>query len=244
MKQNHLFLFPFYTFYFFLLLFFSTALAHSPAPAPARLRNPTNVTKILRKAGQFNTFLWLLKTTQLDTNLNSQLGTSNNGLTIFAPSDNAFSSLKIKHILSSLTHQQLVELMQFHVVPSFISTFQFDTLTNPLKTHAGSGGRFLLIVTTNGNTVNLSTGLTNTTIDKPVYSDDHLAIYKLHKVLLPLDIFIPKPPPPKIQPDEEEEDDDIYDPNAKEKSEAVSFYVRCNLILFGLIGVTSALFCL
>ncbi|XP_065868547.1 fasciclin-like arabinogalactan protein 12 [Euphorbia lathyris] len=245
MNQYCHFLLPLFTFYFFLLLFFTTTLAKSPAPAPARPHNPTNVINILWNAGKFKTFIRLLNITQLDSNLNSQLGNSNNGLTIFAPSDIAFSSLKIKQTLRSLTHQQLVELMQFHIVPTFISTFQFDTVTNPLKTHAGSGDRFLLIVTTDGNSVKISTGLTNTTIDKPVYSDNHLAIYEVHKVLLPLDIFTPKPPPPKLEPDEEEEDDDDEDDEnaVKDKSDAVSFDVGCNLVLFGLIGVISAVFC-
>ncbi|KAF2283342.1 hypothetical protein GH714_002434 [Hevea brasiliensis] len=215
MKQQFLFSFSF--FIFFLFFYCTTTLAQSPAPAPgpAPPRGPTNVIKILKKAGQFKTFIRLLKSTQLDSNLNSQLGNTNNGLTIFAPSDSAFSSLK-KRTLSSLTGQEMVELVQFHIVPTFISATQFDTVTNPLKTHAGSGGRFQLNVTTSGSSVNISTGLTNTTISDTVYTDDHLAIYKVDKVLLPLDIFTPKPPAPapalattktKAETPDEEEDE-------------------------------------
>ncbi|KAJ9178148.1 hypothetical protein P3X46_010057 [Hevea brasiliensis] len=248
MKQQFLFSFSF--FIFFLFFYCTTTLAQSPAPAPAPAppRGPTNVIKILKKAGQFKTFIRLLKSTQLDSNLNSQLGNTNNGLTIFAPSDSAFSSLK-KRTLSSLTSQEMVELVQFHIVPTFISATQFDTVTNPLKTHAGSGVRFQLNVTTSGSSVNISTGLTNTTISDTVYTDDHLAIYKVDKVLLPLDIFTPKPPAPapalattktKAEtPDEEE--DEVH----KDTSGAVSSVVDYNLVvLLGVIGTVSATFSL
>ncbi|KAG6793274.1 hypothetical protein POTOM_002472 [Populus tomentosa] len=117
----------------------TTTTAQSPAPAPAP-PGPTNVIKILKKAGHFKTFIRLLKSTQLDSNLNSQLGNTNNGLTIFAPSDSAFSALKTGTV-HSLTDQEKVELMQFHIVPMFISSSQFDTVSSPLKTHAGSGAR-------------------------------------------------------------------------------------------------------
>lgn len=251
MKQQFLFSFSVSIFFFFFCFCCTTtSLAQSPAPAPAVPRGPTNVVKILKKAGQFKTFIRLLKTTQLDSNLNSQLGNTNNGLTIFAPSDTAFSNLK-KRTLSSLTHQEIVELVQFHIVPTFISTSQFDTVTNPLRTHAGSGSRFQLNVTTSGSSVNITTGLTNTTIADTVYTDDHLAIYKVDKVLLPLDIFTPKPPAPAPapaatkteveSPNEEEDDDDVYHKN---KSGAVSYVMDYNLVVLGVIGIISITFSL
>ncbi|XP_050229206.1 fasciclin-like arabinogalactan protein 12 [Mercurialis annua] len=240
---------------FFFLILHSTAQSPAPAPTP---EGPTNIIKILKKSGEFKTFIHLLKTTQLDSNLNSQLDNTNNGLTIFAPSDTAFSSLK-KRTLTSLTRQEKVELAQFHIVPTFISDTQFDTVTNPLKTHAGSGTRFQLNVTTSGNLVSIATGLTNTTVSETVYLDHHLAIYKVDKVLLPLDIFTPKPPPAaapepvakkseeeSVEDDDSEDDDDDDDENSVKnvKSGAVSLVVDCNLVLIGVIGVVAATFSL
>ncbi|KAJ6424188.1 hypothetical protein OIU84_025047 [Salix udensis] len=204
--------------------------AQSPAPAPAP-PGPTNVIKILKKAGHFKTFIRLLKSTQLDSNLNSQLGNTNNGLTIFAPSDTAFSVLKTG-TLRSLTDQEKLELMQFHIVPMFISSSQFETVSSPLKTHAGSGARFQLNVTASGNSLNISTGLTNTTISDTVYMDTNLAIYQVDKVLLPLDIFTPKPAPapaPELKAESESPDDAV---SKKDISSGVSFAMLRDTVLF------------
>ncbi|KAJ6688636.1 FASCICLIN-LIKE ARABINOGALACTAN PROTEIN [Salix koriyanagi] len=136
------------SFILFFLLYCPTILAQSPAAAPAPA-GPTNVTKVLEKGGQFSVFIRLLKATQEDVTLNGQLNNTNNAITIFAPSDSAFSSLK-SGTLNSLNDQEKAELVQFHIIPQFLSSSQFQTVSNPLTTQAGSGGRstrcfFLLI---------------------------------------------------------------------------------------------------
>jgi len=133
--------------------------------------------------------------------------------------------------------------MQFHIVPMFISSSQFDTVSSPLKTHAGSGARFQLNVTASGNSLNISTGLTNTTISDTVYTDTHLAIYQVDKVLLPLDIFTPKPPPPAPAPapklkEESESPDDAV--SKKDISSAVSFVMHHDTVFF-IVGTVVAI---
>ncbi|CAN4119365.1 unnamed protein product [Withania somnifera] len=116
-------------------------------------------------------------------------------MTVFAPTDNAFSSLK-SGTINSLSAQQQVQLVQFHVLPSFISMSQFQTVSNPLRTQAGdaSPGDFPLNVTTSGNQVNVSTGVDDATVANAVYSDGQLAIYQVDKVLQPLSIFAASAP--------------------------------------------------
>ncbi|KAI0512070.1 hypothetical protein KFK09_012705 [Dendrobium nobile] len=170
--------------------------AAAPAPGPPP---PLNVTAVLEKGGQFRTLIRLLQSTQLDERIRGQLNNSNAGLTLFAPSDNAFSSLS-PGTLNTLTNQQQVTLLQYHIIPTLITLSQFQTVSNPLSTQAGdsSPGQYPLNVTTAGNQVNISTGLVNTTISGTVYSDNQLAVYQVDKVLLPLGIFrpsVPAPPP-------------------------------------------------
>ncbi|KAJ9178141.1 hypothetical protein P3X46_010050 [Hevea brasiliensis] len=172
--------------------------AATPAQ-PASVPAPTNVTKILEKAGHFTVLIRLLKSTQEENHLLTVLNNSNNGLTIFAPTDGAFSTLK-SGTLNSLTDEEKSELVKFHVVPTFLSTSQFQTVSNPVGTEAGSGGRVALNFTTYPNSVNINTGLTNTSISGTVYTDNQLAIYRVDKVLLPMDIFTPKPPSPAPGP--------------------------------------------
>lgn len=49
-------------------------------------------------------------------------------------------------------------------------------------------------MTSSGNSVNISTGITNTSVSSIVYSDGQLAVYQVDKVLLPWSIFGAKPP--------------------------------------------------
>ncbi|MCI05575.1 fasciclin-like arabinogalactan protein, partial [Trifolium medium] len=123
-----------------------------------------------------------MKTTQLINQLNSQLLTiKTGGLTILAPDDSAFSQLKAG-FLNSLSDGQKLELLQFHVISDYVSSSNFDTLTNPVRTLAGAKpGKVELNVISYGGSVNISTGEVNTTINGIIYTDKHLAIYKVGK---------------------------------------------------------------
>ncbi|PSR95179.1 Fasciclin-like arabinogalactan protein [Actinidia chinensis var. chinensis] len=171
----------------------TTTLAQAPPPGPS---GPPNITKILEKAGQFVVFLRLMTTTQESSQINGQLNNSNDGMTVFAPSDSAFSSLQTG-TLNSLSDAQ-----KFHVIPSFYSVSMFQTVSNPVRTQAGDTkpGQFPLNVTTSGNQVNLTTGIVNTTVVNTIYTDNQLAVYQIDKVLLPLSIFGPHPPAPAPAP--------------------------------------------
>ncbi|KAL4324348.1 hypothetical protein GQ457_11G019170 [Hibiscus cannabinus] len=219
-------------------------MAPALAPAPS---GPTNVTKILEKAGQFTIFIRLMKATQVSNQLLGQLNNTNNGITIFAPTDNAFSTLK-SGTLNSLSDEQKVELVQFHIIPAYLSSSQFQTISNPLRTQAGDSGdgKFPLNVTTAGNTVNITSGLTNTSVSGTVFTDGQLAVYQIDKVLQPLQIFDPRPPAPapapaktKKQSEEDVGDSPDDDPTA-DKSEAVEKNVgmTVTLILIALPLIT------
>ncbi|TMW82216.1 hypothetical protein EJD97_006490 [Solanum chilense] len=170
-----------------IILQFSTLTLSQTPPS-----GPTNITQILEKAGQFTTLIRLMKVSQVSDQINTQLNNSNqgNGMTIFAPTDNAFSSLN-SGTINSLSAQQQVQLVQFHVLPNFISMSQFQTISNPLRTQAGDStpGDFPLNVTTSGNQVNVSTGVDDATIANTIYTDGQLAVYQVDKVLQPMSIF-------------------------------------------------------
>ncbi|XP_022766149.1 fasciclin-like arabinogalactan protein 11 [Durio zibethinus] len=186
-------LFPFL---FLVYFFLCTKTFAQIAPAPPLRKD--NITSILEKGGQFTSFIRLLKATQVADQINNQLSTPdpNDGLTIFAPSDNAFSGLK-PGTLNSLSDQEKLQLVQFHILPTLISTSQFQTVSNPLRTQAGDvkGGKFPLNVTALGNQVNITTGVVNATVANTVFSDRRIAVYQVDQVLLPLQIFGPTPAP-------------------------------------------------
>ncbi|TVU21729.1 hypothetical protein EJB05_31386, partial [Eragrostis curvula] len=172
----------------------------TPTPAaPAPAAGTTNITGVLAKAGQFNTFIRLLRSTGVAQQIDNQLNSSGNGLTIFAPTDNAFTSLPS-------WHAQLADknaLVQFHVLSTLIPMSQFDTVSNPLRTQAGnnSPGQYPLNITAEGQQVNISTGVVNATVDNSLYSGDNLVVYQVNKVLLPAALFgAPAPAPSPLAP--------------------------------------------
>ncbi|CAK8536276.1 unnamed protein product [Lathyrus sativus] len=156
---------------------------------------PDDITRILKKAKTFTILTRLLKTTEIMSSINSQLITGKTGgLTILAPDDSAFSNLKAG-FLNSLNENKKIELLQFHILPQFVDSNNFDSLSNPVETVAGKDPlKRPLNFESLGNSVNISTGVVNATVTGVVYQDNKLAIYRLDKVLLPLDFFGSKAP--------------------------------------------------
>ncbi|XP_054816485.1 fasciclin-like arabinogalactan protein 12 [Prosopis cineraria] len=240
-----------FSFLLFLLIssYSTTTLAQAPAASPKSSAKPASpspsvptlpqspsdssdsstddIIRILRKGNSFSVLIRLLKTTQLINQINSQLiTTKSGGLTIFAPADSAFSQLKAG-FLNSLDDNQKIKLLQFHVLPNYVSSSNFDSLTNPVRTLAGDNPtRLQFNVTAYGNSVNISTGVVNTTVTGVLYSDKQLAIYQVDKVLLPLDFFQPKPPAPAPAiaeaPKASSSEDDDQVRTAKHSSNAIS----------------------
>ncbi|TKW13557.1 hypothetical protein SEVIR_5G109600v4 [Setaria viridis] len=180
----------------------------TPTPAtpaaPAPVAGTTNITSILAKGGQFNTFIRLLKSTGMASQIDNQLQNNGNGLTVFAPTDNAFTSLP-SGTLNSLSDQEKNALVQYHVVSTAIPKSQFDTVSNPLRTQAGSAspGEYPLNITSDGSQqANISTGVVNATVDNDLYSGDNLVVYQVNKVLLPAKLFGPAvaPAPAPLAP--------------------------------------------
>jgi uncharacterized surface protein with fasciclin (FAS1) repeats len=181
---------------FLALVLLPAALAQAPSPA-ATPRGPPNVTAVLEKGGQFTTFIRLMKSTQQDTQLNSQLNNSfnGNGYTVFAPTDNAFNSLK-PGTLNSLAQQDQVSLVQGHILPQFYTFQSFQTASNPVRTQAsGRDGPYTLNVTANTkNQLNISSGVVDVTVNNALSVVRPLAVYPVDKVLLPLELFGAKAP--------------------------------------------------
>ncbi|KAL4351514.1 hypothetical protein GQ457_06G039300 [Hibiscus cannabinus] len=212
-------------------LFFSHLLcsAESPAAAPAP-PGPPDIIKILKKANQYTIFIRLLKSTQVTDRLVGELRDPDDGKTIFAPTDKAFSNMK-SGSLNSLNDEQSVQLVLYHVVPIYIPLDQFQTVSNPMMTQAGDSGdgEFPLNVTTAGNAVTLMTGMTKTRIAGTVYSDGQLAIYRVDQVLEPMQIFAAKSSGPAPAPGKSRK--------GAEKSKAWSLALH-NLALFA-VSVTA-----
>lgn len=117
------------------VLFHFDTICGQPASAPAPA-GPTNITKILEKAGEFTILIKLMKTTAVANQIDSQLNNSNNALTIFAPTDNAFATLP-SGTLNSLTNQQQVDPWYVCLVHCHWSVYQ---ITSSISIYLSAGG--------------------------------------------------------------------------------------------------------
>uniref|UniRef100_A0A5B7BDD3 Putative fasciclin-like arabinogalactan protein 6 n=1 Tax=Davidia involucrata TaxID=16924 RepID=A0A5B7BDD3_DAVIN len=165
----------------------------APAPAPS---GPINITAILDKGGQYTIFIRLLtQATQVASQINNQLNSSTEGMTVFAPTDNAFNNLPAG-TLNDLSTQQQIQLVLYHVLPKYYSLANLLTVSNPVRTQATGqdGGVFGLNFTGQANQVNVSTGVVETQVNNALRQDFPLAVYQVDKVLLPLEFTEAKPP--------------------------------------------------
>uniref|UniRef100_A0A0D3F454 FAS1 domain-containing protein n=1 Tax=Oryza barthii TaxID=65489 RepID=A0A0D3F454_9ORYZ len=89
----------------------------APSPAPT---GPLNLTEILTKAGHYNTFVRLLKDTEVTSQVSSLLNNDRNGdgLTVLAPTDAAFGRLR-PGTLNRMDAQAQAELVLYHVLPRY-----------------------------------------------------------------------------------------------------------------------------
>ncbi|KAJ3692270.1 hypothetical protein LUZ60_012620 [Juncus effusus] len=173
-----------------LLITAKTAPVVADAPGPAS-DGPLDFIGILEKGSQYTTFLRLLKSTQVGEQVVNQLENSSEGLTVMAPTDNAFSSLK-PGTLNKFTNQQQSELVMYHILPKYYSFYTFQLTSNPVPTQATSEeGTCTINITSSTNQANISTGIDDTSITNALYSDFPLAVYSVDKVLMPPDLFGP-----------------------------------------------------
>ncbi|XP_047342258.1 fasciclin-like arabinogalactan protein 7 [Impatiens glandulifera] len=166
----------------------------TPTPAPAPAPGFVNLTDLLTVAGPFHTFLNYLITNKVIDTFQNQANNTEEGITIFVPKDDAFSSLK-NPSLSNLTQQQLKSLFLFHALPHYYSLSDFKNLSQmgPVPTFAG--GDYTLNFSDTSGTVRLNSGWSITKVSSSVYSTDPIAVYQVDKVLLPVAIFGTDIPP-------------------------------------------------
>uniref|UniRef100_A0A5B7ARY1 Putative fasciclin-like arabinogalactan protein 7 n=1 Tax=Davidia involucrata TaxID=16924 RepID=A0A5B7ARY1_DAVIN len=175
----------------------------SPSPAPAPAPDFVNLTDLLTVAGPFHTFLSYLESTKVIETFQNQANNTEEGITIFVPKDDAFSSLK-KPSLSNLTADQLKSVFLFHALSHYYSLAEFKNLSQLSPVGTLAGGQYTLNFTDVSGTVHLSSGWANTKVSSSVHSTDPVAIYQIDKVLLPEAIFgtdIPPTPAPAPSPD-------------------------------------------
>lgn len=167
----------------------------------AQTTAPPNITDILIKGGQYTTLLSLLTATNLAPQVVSLINSSQDGVTVFAPTNSAFSALP-PNALPSLSTTQQTNILLYHVLPKFYTTSELRTASKPLMTAASGANRggYTIEVIAGSGQVNLSTGVVVVPLGAALNVTRPLAVYSIESVLLPVEIFGAKSPVPAPGP--------------------------------------------
>ncbi|KAI3731916.1 hypothetical protein L1987_63108 [Smallanthus sonchifolius] len=165
------------------------------APAPSA---DVNITGLLEKAG-CKTFVKLITDTGV---LKVFQSAAAKGLTVFAPSDEAFKAAGVPD-LSKLSNAELVALLQYHALASYTPKGSLKTTKDPLSTIATNGaGKYELAVETAGDSVTLDSGVATSRLASTVLDSTPLCIFTVDNLLLPTELFGKSPSPaPSLSPE-------------------------------------------
>ncbi|XP_075476654.1 fasciclin-like arabinogalactan protein 8 [Primulina tabacum] len=173
----------------------------SQAIAPAEILTAAppaadvNITALLVKAG-CKSFASLILSTGVLKVYDSAV---DNGLTIFAPNDEAFKAEDAPD-LSTLTNAELVSILQYHALATYSPIGTLKETKDKITTLAtNAAGKYALGVMTQGDSVSLDTGVDTSRIASTVLDSTPLCIFTVDSILLPVELF-GKPPSPAPVP--------------------------------------------
>ncbi|GAY55071.1 hypothetical protein CUMW_161640 [Citrus unshiu] len=157
--------------------------AEAPTPGPSGL----NLTAIMAKQG-CKAFADLLIATGAHTTFEENL---DGGLTVFCPTDAVVNDFMPKY--KNLTEAHKVSLLLYHGTPVYQSLQTLKSSNGVMNTLATDGAsRYDFTVQNDGEIVTLKTKATTAKITGTLKDEEPLVIYKINKVLLPIELFKPE----------------------------------------------------
>ena len=159
----------------------------APIIAPGILAaSPANITVLLENAG-CKTFAKMLAKSGVIKKYESVI---KNGLTVFAPSDEAFKAKGVPD-LTKLTRDEVVSLVEYHALAHYKPKGSLKSNKNKISTLATTGaGKFDLTTSTSGDDeVVLHTGIASSRLVHTVLDATPVVIFTVDNVLLPTELF-------------------------------------------------------
>ncbi|KAI5070542.1 hypothetical protein GOP47_0014885 [Adiantum capillus-veneris] len=152
------------------------------------------------QAGDYSTFVSLMIETKVDEVFQRNANQTEIGITIFAPSNGAFTTKLASSLLSNLTDSQKVSLVEYHALTSWVSLGSLqladDNQTATLATYNNGGGQYQLNLTNIFGMVQVVSAWTVANLTSTLYSQRPVSIFGINQVLLPEDLFgLPSPAP-------------------------------------------------
>ncbi|XP_062231582.1 fasciclin-like arabinogalactan protein 4 [Phragmites australis] len=162
-------------------------LAASESRPPAAV----NITRVLADARAFNVAASMLEASGVAGEFEADERGA--GITVFAPTDDAFAGLPAGDRLQSLPADRKAVVLRFHVLHSYYPLGSLESIVNPLQptlaTEFSNAGRFTLNITRTNGSVAIDTGVVQATITRTVFDQNPVAVFAVSKVLLPKEMF-------------------------------------------------------
>ncbi|KAL6508962.1 hypothetical protein OROHE_021521 [Orobanche hederae] len=180
-----------------------------------------NITKALMDGHVFNVAASMLTASGVVSEFEADEAGA--GITLFVPTDTAFSDLPSSVKFQSLTADQKAVVLKFHVLHSYYPLGSLELIVNPiyptLATEGNGAGRFTVNISRVNGSVAIDTGIVLASITQTVLEQNPVAIFGVSKVLLPGEYFggdgvIPSARPPGIAALSPENSPETYGPSS------------------------------
>ncbi|CAI9108099.1 OLC1v1007621C1 [Oldenlandia corymbosa var. corymbosa] len=150
-----------------------------------------NITKALIDGHDFNVAASMLMASGVEEEFEADEGGA--GITLFVPTDEAFSDLPAKVKFQSLTADRKAVVLRFHVLHSYYPLGSLESIVNPvqptLATENMGAGSFTLNISRVNGSVAINSGIVVATVTQTVFDQNPVAIFGISKVLLPKEYF-------------------------------------------------------
>ncbi|XP_020523963.1 fasciclin-like arabinogalactan protein 4, partial [Amborella trichopoda] len=150
-----------------------------------------NITKVLADSGGFEVVAAMIAASGVAAEFESD--EQGAGITVFAPTDEAFSALPPPEKLQDLSADKKAVVLKYHVLHCYYPLGSLESIVNPvqptLATEQKGAGQFTLNITRANNTVAIDTGLVQASITRTVFDQNPVAVFGISHVLLPREVF-------------------------------------------------------
>ncbi|KAM3381097.1 fasciclin-like arabinogalactan protein 4 [Capsicum galapagoense] len=150
-----------------------------------------NITKTLIDGHNFNVAASMLTASGVEEEFEEDERGA--GITLFIPTDEAFSDLSSSSIFQSLPAEKKADVLRFHVLHSYYPLGSLQSIVNPvqptLATEQNGAGSFTLNISRLNGDVSIDTGIVQARITRTVFDQNPVAIFGVSSVLLPKEFF-------------------------------------------------------
>ncbi|OIT02522.1 PREDICTED: fasciclin-like arabinogalactan protein 4 [Nicotiana attenuata] len=150
-----------------------------------------NITKTLIDGHNFNVAASMLTASGVEEEFERDEGGA--GLTLFVPTDEAFSEMSASNNFQSLPAEKKAVVLRFHVLHSYYPLGSLESIVNPvqptLATEQNGAGSFTLNISRVNDSVGINTGIVQASVTQTVFDQNPVAIFGVSKVLLPREFF-------------------------------------------------------